>query len=344
MARVVIEKVSPMSQTRRAHDILAVGNAIVDVLGSTDEAFLGQHGVPKGGMTLIDTEKAAEITEALNATAEVAGGMVGNSCACLASLGGSARFVGKVGDDALGATYRRSMAEVGVVFETRSHPSIPTGRCLIAVTPDAERSMATSLGAAGHVTVDDIDEGEVAASGVVFLEGFLFEGAEARAAFDKVVSAARAADTKVAMTLCDAGLVERQHDALLAFLKDGVDILFANDAEACRLTGLGDVDAAVTAIRELVPAGAVTRGADGSTVFGQGEAPQTVPAIAPTQLVDTTGAGDAYAGGFLFGHVRGWALADCARLGSLAASEVISHMGPRPQTSLGALAEGAGLL
>lgn len=328
----------------RTHDILAVGNAIVDVLGHTEEAFLGQHGVPKGGMTLIDTDKAAEITDALAATAQVAGGMVGNSCACLASLGGSARFVGKVGDDALGAVYRQSMAEVGVVFQTDSHPSIPTGRCLIAVTPDAERSMATSLGAAGHVTVDDIDEAEVAAAGAVFLEGFLFEGEEARAAFDKAVRAARAAGTKVAMTLCDTGLVERQHDGLLSFLKGGVDVLFANDAEACKLTGMDDVDAAVAAIRDIVPAGAVTRGADGSTVFGPGEAPQTVPATAPDQLIDTTGAGDAYAGGFLFGHARGRTLTDCARLGSLAATEVIGHMGPRPQTSLKALATEAGLL
>lgn len=333
-----------MSQTSRPHDILAVGNAIVDVLGHTEEAFLGQHGVPKGGMTLIGTDQATEITEALRAEAHVAGGMVGNSCACLASLGGTARFVGKVGDDALGEVYRRSMADVGVVFETESHPSIPTGRCLIAVTPDAERSMATSLGAAGHVTTGDIDDAEVAAAGAVFLEGFLFEGEEARAAFDKAVRAARAADTKVAMTLCDAGLVERQHDALLAFIEGGVDILFANDAEACKLTGRSDVDEAVAAIRDLVPAAAVTRGADGSTVFGPGEAPQTVPATAPDRLVDTTGAGDAYAGGFLFGHARGRSAVDCARLGSLAATEVIGHMGPRPQTSLKTLAAEAGLL
>ena len=328
----------------RTHDILAVGNAIVDVLGHTDDAFLGQHDVPKGGMVLIDADKAAAITETLDATAQVAGGMVGNSCATLAGLGGRARFVGKVGDDALGQVYRRSMAEIGVDFETASHQSMPTGRCLIAVTPDAERSMATSLGAAGHVTVADIDEAEVASTSVAFLEGFLFEGEASRAAFEKVVGAARGADTKVALTLCDTGLVERQHDALLGFVQGGVDVLFANEGEAMALTGTTDVDAAVTALRSLVPAAAVTLGADGSVVFESGTEPQAVPAVAPEQLVDTTGAGDSYAGGFLFGYTRDRDLADCARLGSLAASEVIAHMGPRPERDLAAIARGAGLV
>ena len=327
-----------------AHDILAVGNAIVDVLGHTDEAFLAQHDVPKGGMVLIDADKAGRITGALEATAQVAGGMVGNSCAVLSGLGGRARFVGKVGGDDLGAVYRRSMSDIGVDFDTVSHPDLPTGRCLIAVTPDAERSMATSLGAAGHVTEADIDGDAVAGAGVAFLEGFLFEGEAPRAAFEKVVRAARAADTKVALTLCDTGLVERQHDALLGFVRGGVDILFANEGEAMALTGAKDVDAAVEALRALVPAAAVTLGAEGSVVFGPGGEAQAVPAVAPEQLVDTTGAGDGYAGGFLFGYVRDRALADCARLGSLAASEVISHMGPRPERDLAAMARGAGLV
>ena len=326
------------------HDILAVGNAIVDVLGPTDDAFLRQHDVPKGGMVLIGADKAHEITQALDATAQVAGGMVGNSCAVLASLGGQARFVGKVGDDALGQVYRASMSDVGVLMETASHETMPTGRCLIAVTPDAERSMATSLGAAGHVTEADIRAEEVASARYAFLEGFLFEGEASRSALGAVVRAARGADAKVAITLCDTGLVERQHDALLAFVRDGVDLVFANEAEAMALTGTDDVDAGVAAMQGLVPSAAVTRGADGSTVFGPGAAPRTVPAIAPERLVDTTGAGDAYAGGFLFGVTRGRPLEDCARLGGLAASEVISHMGPRPQRSLRAMAEAARLV
>ncbi|MBB4659976.1 adenosine kinase [Parvularcula dongshanensis] len=325
-------------------DVIAVGNAIVDVLGHTDDAFLTQHEVPKGGMILIDTAKAEEITGALKATAEVAGGSAGNSMACLASLGGRARFVGKVGDDDLGGVYRESMRAVGVAFDTAVHASIPTGRCLIAVTADAERSMATFLGAAGHVGAEDVTDDAVSGAEVTYLEGYLFEGYDPREAFKRASKAARAAGRKVALTLCDTGVVERQMDELMAFLKEGVDLLFANEAEAMTLTGTTDVDAAVEALRGLVPFAAVTRSEQGSIVFGPDEAPQAVPAVAPEQLIDTTGAGDAYAGGFLYGFTRGRPLTDCAKLGSLAASEVISHMGPRPEKSLKALAEGAGLL
>jgi sugar/nucleoside kinase (ribokinase family) len=324
-------------------DVLAVGNAIVDVLGSTNEAFLAQHGVPKGGMTLIGDDKAAEITAALPAEAQVAGGSAGNSCACLASLGGRARFVGKVGEDALGEVYRASMREIGVAFETPATRDAPTGRCLIAVTPDAERSMATALGAAGFVSEADILAEEVHGAKVTFLEGYLFEGELPRRAFEHAAEHAHGAGRKVALTLCDVGVVERQHGPLMAFLK-GVDLLFANESEALALTGAGSVDEAVERLRALVPAAAVTRSEHGSIVFGEGQAPEAVPASSPERLVDTTGAGDAYAGGFLFGLTRGRSLPDCARLGSLAASEVISHMGPRPQRSLAEMAASAGLI
>lgn len=323
-------------------DVLAVGNAIVDVLGHTDEAFLRQHDVPKGGMTLINDEKAAAITADLGASAQVAGGSAGNSCACLASLGGRARFVGKVGEDELGLVYRGSMSEIGVAFDTEPTTEAPTGRCLIAVTSDAERSMATALGAAGLVGEADIHAEEVAAAAVTYLEGYLFEGELPRAAFERAARHAHEAGRKVALTLCDTGVVERQLEPLRAFLS-GVDLLFANEAEAMALTGEGDVDAAVEALRGLVPAAAVTRSEHGSVVFGPDGAPERVPAVAPERLVDTTGAGDAYAGGFLYGFTRGRALADCARLGSLAASEVISHMGPRPERSLAEMAAEAGL-
>ena len=326
------------------HDVLAVGNAIVDVLGHTGDEFPDAHGIPRGGMTLIDTAQAEEITGALKAVAEVAGGMVGNSCACLASLGGRARFVGKVADDELGGVYRESMAQIGVAFDTTPHASIPTGRCLIAVTPDAERSMATFLGAAGHVAADDIDEAQVAGAAVTFLEGFLFEAEGSRQAFEKIVRLVRSSGRKTALTLCDKGVVERQFGDLTAFIKDGVDVLFANEAEAMALTGEADPHAAVATLRGMVQSAAVTLGAEGSVTFQDGGEPVAVPAIAPEQLVDTTGAGDAYAGGYLFGLTRGASPEDCARFGSLAASEVISHMGPRPQKSLKALAAEAGLL
>ncbi|WP_031551244.1 adenosine kinase [Parvularcula oceani] len=325
-------------------DVIAVGNAIVDVLGHTDDAFLAKHDVPKGGMVLIDTAKAEEITGALAATAEVAGGSAGNSVACLASLGGRARFVGKVGDDALGEVYRTSMREIGVAFDTGVHDSIPTGRCLISVTPDAERSMATFLGAAGHVAPGDVAEDEIKSAAVTYLEGYLFESYDPRDAFAKASKAAREAGGKVALTLCDKGVVERQYDGLMAFLKEGVDLLFANEDEAMALTKTDTVDAAVEALRGLVPFAAVTRSEHGSIVFGPDAEPEAVPAVMPEQLVDTTGAGDAYAGGFLYGFTRDWPLAKCAQLGSLAASEVISHMGPRPEKSLKALGKEAGLL
>ena len=325
-----------------AHDVLAIGNAIVDVLGHTDDAFLRQHDVPKGGMVLIDADKAHAITEALKATAQVAGGMVGNSCAVLASLGGRARFVGKVGDDALGAVYRQSMAEVGVAFDTPPHPAMPTGRCLISVTPDAERSMATSLGAAGHVAEDDVREEDVATARVTFLEGFLFEAEGSRAAFEKVVRLVRQGEGQTALTLCDTGVVERQGEALSAFVRDGVDLLFANEAEAMALTGEGSADAAVAALRGMVASAAVTLGERGSVTFADGAEPVAVPAVRPDRLVDTTGAGDAYAGGYLFGLARGADPAGRARFGSLAASEVIGHMGPRPEHDLAAMAAEAG--
>ena len=326
------------------HDVLAVGNAIVDVLGHTDDGFPDAHGIPRGGMTLIGTEQAEAITGALKAVAEVAGGMVGNSCACLASLGGRARFVGKVADDELGAVYRESMAQIGVAFDTAPHASIPTGRCLIAVTPDAERSMATFLGAAGHVAADDIDEAQIGAAAVTFLEGFLFEAEGSRQAFEKIVRLVRSSGRKTALTLCDKGVVERQFGDLTAFVRDSVDVLFANEDEAMAITGEGTAEAAIAALRGMVPTAAVTLGERGSMTFAEGGEPVHVPAFAPAALVDTTGAGDAFAGGYLFGLSRGASPADCARFGGLAASEVISHMGPRPQKNLKALAGEAGLL
>ena len=324
-------------------DVIAVGNAIVDVLGHTDDGFLATHAIPKGGMWLIGDEVAERITADLPADAQVAGGSAGNSCACLASLGGRARFVGKTGDDVLGRIYRASMAEVGVAMDSAPHDSVPTGRCLIAVTPDAERSMSTFLGAAGHVGDDDIVEDEVAGAAVTFLEGYLFEAELPRRAFDRAADIAHTAGRKIALTLCDAGVVDRQYENLLAFLPK-VDLLFANEAEAKALTRKADVQDAVEALRGMVPFAAVTRSEHGSIVFGPDLPPEAVSAVAPERLVDTTGAGDAYAGGFLYGFTRSIPLPDCAHLGSLAASEVISHMGPRPERSLREMAEAAGLL
>ncbi|MEM6649627.1 MAG: adenosine kinase [Pseudomonadota bacterium] len=321
-------------------DVIAIGNAIVDVLAPTDDDFLKAHDIPKGGMMLIDTQKASEITSALQATDQVAGGSAGNTVACLASLGGRAAFVGKVADDNLGQVYRDSMQEIGVDFSTpplKTHP--PTGRCLIAVTPDAERSMATYLGAAGHVSSDDVIQGEIELAAVTYFEGYLFEGEAPRSAFIKACDIARAAGRKTALTLSDVGVVERNRDALLSFIEGHVDLVFANEEEARALFGNHDDAASLAkAMKELVDFGAVTQSEKGSIVYGPNSPAEEVPAVMPPQLVDTTGAGDAYAGGFLYGFTRDMPLAKCAHLGSLAASEVISHMGPRPERALRELA------
>ena len=324
-------------------DVIAFGNAIVDVLGHTDDAFLAARGIPKGGMRLIGDEEAAALTDALPQDAQVAGGSAGNSLVCLAGLGGSARFCGKTGDDALGRVYRESMAKAGVAMDTAPHDSVPTGRCLIAVTPDAERSMSTSLGAAALVGPDDVVPGQVQAAAVAYLEGYLIESEIARAAFERAADLAHGAGRRIAFTTCDVGVVDRQYDAITAFLPK-VDLLFANENEARELAREADLDAAIQKLRGMVPYGAVTRSAEGSVVFGPDQDPIAVPAVSPDQLIDTTGAGDAYAGGFLYGFTRGRDLTDCARLGSLAAAEVIARMGPRPQTDLQALAREAGLI
>lgn len=327
-------------------DVIAIGNAIVDVLAHTDDAFLKTHDIPKGGMVLIDTAKAAAITAALNPTDQVAGGSAGNSVACLSSLGGQAGFIGKVADDALGEVYRASMRDIKVSMETASITNdTPTGRCLIAVTPDAERSMATFLGAAGHVSEHDVTAEQIANAGVTYFEGYLFEGPEPRSAFVKACDIARAAGRKTALTLSDVGVVQRNREALLSIIKGHVDILFANQEEARALFGdHASAEQEAEAMRELVDYGAVTRSEKGSLVYGPDSAVEEVPAIAPSRLVDTTGAGDAYAGGYLYGFTRGMPLRQCATLGSMAAAEVISHMGPRPEVSLQDLAKEKGLL
>lgn len=329
-----------------AFDVIAIGNAIVDVLAPTDDGFLAEHDIPKGGMILIDTEKANAITAALDATDQVAGGSAGNSVACLASLGGQTGFIGKVADDALGAVYRQSMADIGVEMTTASIDNdVPTGRCLIAVTPDAERSMATFLGAAGHVSDKDVSADQIESAAITYFEGYLFEGPDPRSAFVKACAIARANGRKTALTLSDVGVVERNRAALLSFIGDHIDLLFANEEEARALFGTHDDAASLAAaMAELVDFGAVTRSENGSIVYGPDSTVQSVPAIAPAQLVDTTGAGDAYAGGFLYGFTRNMPLAQCATLGSTAASEVISHMGPRPEVSLKDLAAAKGLL
>ncbi|MCI5045528.1 MAG: adenosine kinase [Aquisalinus sp.] len=326
-------------------DLAAVGNAIVDVLAHCNDDFLVANDIPKGGMVLIGAEHALNIYKAMGETTEVAGGSAANSTACLASLGGTAAFIGKVGQDRLGEAFRQSLEDTGVSFATAPMSDhTPTGRCLINVTPDAERSMMTFIGAAEHVSEADIDEDVIASAAVTYFEGYLFEQPVARAAMVKACEIAKANGRKTAITLSDSGCVERQKNNFLSFIKEHVDIVFANEEEAKMLADTLVFDDAPKLLNGLAPYLALTRSEKGSIVVGPDGTVESVDAIKPDQLVDTTGAGDGYAGGFLYGFVRNMPLATCASLGSLAASEVISHMGPRPQQSLANLAQKHGLI
>jgi sugar/nucleoside kinase (ribokinase family) len=330
---------------RGALDVIGVGNAIVDVLAEADEAFLAAHGIPKGGMLLIDEARAEKIQGGMGPGREISGGSAANSIACLASLGGRGGFVGKVADDRLGAVFRRELTALGVEFATRPLDEGPgTGRCLINVTKDAQRSMTTYLGAAGLVAPEDIDTRMIARGAITFFEGYLFEQPVARQAFIKACLAAKAEGKRAAITLSDSSCVDRQYESFIDFIGAHVDILLANEREAETLFRTSDPAVMAKRARALCPLTAVTFSEKGSLLIPREGDVVKVAAAAPSRLVDTTGAGDAYAAGLLFGLARGFELARAGALGSLAASEVISHFGARPEQSLKALAEKAGLL
>ncbi len=324
------------------YDVAALGNAIVDVIASCDEAFLTREGLVKGSMQLIDEARATALYDRMAPGLEASGGSAGNTVAGVASFGGRAAYVGKVADDPLGEIFAHDIRAIGVHFATPPLTGGPaTGRSMINVTPDAQRTMCTYLGAANLLMPEDVDETVVADAAVTFLEGYLFDPADARRAFNKAAAAARKAGRMVAITLSDSFVVERWRDHLLGFL-DRVDLVFANEAEVTALFQIEDVDTAVDRLAARVRIAAVTRGAEGS-VLAAGADRHRIVAERPRQVIDTTGAGDQYAAGVLLGVARGLPLPDCGRLGSIAAAEVIDHVGPRPQTSLKALASAAGL-
>lgn len=328
-----------------ALDVVGVGNAIVDVLAQAEDAFLAAHGVPKGGMTLIDEAQAKRIYAAMAPGVEVSGGSAANSIACVASLGGKGGFVGKVAKDNLGEIFRHDLRALGVMFDAPALDKGPgTGRCLINVTPDAQRSMTTYLGAASLLSAADIDDDMIARAEITFFEGYLFEEPVAREAFIKACRAARRAGKRTAQTLSDSGCVERQHTALIAFTKAHVDILLANEREAAALFGTNRLETIIEKARSLCPLTAITLSEKGSILVPRAGAPVKIAPVRPDRLVDTTGAGDAYAAGLLFGLARSLPLEKSGALGSLAAAEVISHFGARPQTKLRKLAVEAGLL
>jgi sugar/nucleoside kinase (ribokinase family) len=326
-----------------SYDVAAIGNAIVDVIAPADEAFLVANGLAKGAMTLIDEPRAHDLYGRMAQSVEASGGSACNTVAGVASFGGRAAYLGKVAADQLGEVFIHDTRAIGVKFDNAPLAGGPaTGRCLINVTPDGERTMSTFLGASTEFGAADVDAAVIEAASIVYLEGYLFDPPEARRAFAKAAGLARASGRLIAITLSDAFVVERHRRALLDFIETEVDLVFANEAEITSLFETTDFDAAVAAIRGKTKIAAVTRSEKGSIVVTP-DALQAVEAFPVAHLVDTTGAGDQYAAGFMLGLARGRPLDVCARLGGLAAAEVISHYGPRPQISLAELAAANGL-
>ena len=315
-------------------DVLGVGNAIVDVLAHADDAFIGTHGLAKGAMTLIDEDTASRLYDAMGPAVECSGGSAANTIAGLASLGGSGAFIGKVCDDELGAVFRHDIRALGIAFETLlAGDSAPTARCLILVTPDAQRTMQTYLGACVELGPDDIDDELVAAARVCYLEGYLWDRPEAKEAFRKAARISHQAGHRVSLNLSDPFCVDRHRDDFLSLVEDHVDILFANEEEILSLYQADTFDAALQRVRGHCEIAALTRGEKGSVIVS-GDQVHVVDAAPAERVVDTTGAGDAYAAGFLHGLSDDHDLAACARIAGIAAAEVIAHMGARPEISL----------
>ncbi|HWF01676.1 MAG TPA: adenosine kinase [Caulobacteraceae bacterium] len=325
-------------------DVTAIGNAIVDVIAPAQPGFIAAEGLTPGSMTLIDEVQASALYGRMAPGLEASGGSAANTVAGLASLGAAAAFIGKVADDELGAIFAHDIRAIGARFETPALGGGPaTARCLVNVTPDAQRTMCTYLGACVRLTPDDVDPALIEGASIVYLEGYLFDPEGGRAAFAKAAALARASGRRIALTLSDGFVVERHRQALLGFIESQVDVVFANAEEAAALfPGLSPAEGRAR-LGSLVEIAAITDGPAGSHVMTAGQAID-VPAEPVAQVVDTTGAGDQYAAGFLFGLARGRPLAECGRLGSLAAAEVISHYGPRPERSLADAARQKGLL
>ncbi len=319
-------------------DVVGIGNALVDVIAHDDDQFLRAHGLAKGAMTLIDSDRAYTLYASMPAAIEMSGGSAANTMTGVASFGGRVAYVGKVADDQLGEVFGHDLRAVGVAFENApSLIGVPTGRCLIVVTPDAQRTMNTYLGVSSLLGPDDVDDEVVARGRVVYLEGYLFDRPRAMEAYFKAARVAHAAGGKVSLTLSDSFCVERHREAFFRLVESEVDLLFANEHELMALYQVDDFDDALQAVGGHCEVAAVTRGGSGSVVVGDGGV-HVIDAHSVAEVVDTTGAGDLYASGFLFGYTHGHSLADCGRLGSLAAAEVISHVGARPLVSLRVIA------
>ena len=322
------------------YDIVAIGDAIVDVIATCDDAFLVEHGLPKGSMQLLDTDAANRLYSAMGTAQETSGGSAANSMAGIAAMGGRAAFIGQVADDQLGAIFSHDMTALGVDFDTpplANGSDKPTGRCLILVTPDAQRTMNTCPGASHELSADALDEKKIADSAILFLEGYLWGPEKPRQAMLKSIGIAHAAGREIAFTLSESVCMAGRRETFNQMIGDGgVDLLFANEHEVMQLTGDQSLGQAIATVSEKVPCLVVTRGEHGAIAFAGGEGVE-VPAAPVAKVVDTTGAGDLFAAGFLAARARGHELARCLQTGATAASEIISHFGARPEADLKSL-------
>lgn len=318
-------------------DVCAVGNALVDVIADATDDFLKEHKIAKGGMTLIDADRAAILYDHLGPAVEMSGGSVANTVAGIASLGGQPAYMGKVKSDQLGAIFRHDLHAQGVHFSTPPAPepsaTAPTGRCLILVTPDAQRSMNTYLGAAVEFSEHDLQHDIIAASQITYLEGYLFDRPAAQQAFLRAAMLVHSSQRKLALTLSDTFCVERHRQAFLSLIKNDVDILFANHHELMALYQTSDLQSAISSAREHCEIVCTTRSEKGA-IITRGQETHEVAAAPVPKVVDTTGAGDLFAAGFLYGVTQNKSLPESGRIGALAAAEIISHYGPRPQKKL----------
>jgi len=321
------------------YDLVGIGNAMVDVLATVDDAFLNEQSLDKGAMTLVDTDRASEIYAKMPPAQEVSGGSCGNTMAGFASLGGKGVFIGKVRDDQLGNVFRHDMQSIGVDFFTPATTEGPqTGSCLVLITPDAQRTMCTNLGAASNLTPQDIDKDIIQSAKVVYMEGYLFDPPDAQDAFVEAADLAHDAGRKVSITLSDPFCVDRHRHAFQMLVADHTDILFGNEEEIKSLYQVDDFDAALQHVRGHCDIACLTRSSKGSVILS-GDEVHIIDPLPLDPVVDTTGAGDQFAAGFLYGYTQGMDLRRCGEIATLTATEVISHVGARPETNLKELVE-----
>ena len=321
------------------YELVGIGNALVDVLARVDDRFLSDHSLQKGAMMLVDANRSAQLYQLMPSTDKVSGGSCGNTMFGFASLGGRGAYVGKVKDDELGRVFRKDMAAIGIHFTTPTAVEGPsTGSCLVLITPDAQRTMCTNLGAAINLSPSDIDKEVIQSAKVIYLEGYLFDPPDAQLAFVKAADIAHEGGQKVSITLSDAFCVDRHRDSFLKFIQEHVDILFGNEEEIKSLYEVTDFNAALQSVRGQCEIVCLTKGAYGSVILA-GENSYIIDAMPIKKVVDTTGAGDQYAAGFLWGYTQGMELEICGRIATIAATEIISHVGARPETSLRELVE-----